>query len=439
MAWMLRQAALFCGLYLFALTPLFGAGPVDDIKALVDKGDAAAAYRFGRSHQDQFGNPAFDFYFGIAAIDSGHAGEGVLALERYTINYPENLSARLELARGYYVLGDDVRAREEFNYVLESNPPAGVRANVDRFLAAMRARESEYRVKLGGFIEAAYGYDTNANGGVNNALINLPGFGDVMVNEDGLRAKSPYQWLAAGGRISRPLAPGFVVLADGRMDSKFHSLVKQFDQRNASGSAGLSYLKNKNLYRGVVSYSLMTVNDDRFRNMSDAAVELLHQLNELDSVRFVAQYGRLRYAGSNQARNVDFGVVGAGYRKAFISRWQPQVSANLHGGKERNIEGRPDLGRQIAGANAGLSLAPGAKWTLSTGVNYQASRYQSEDPLTLTRRKEHYYAIDTVANYAYTRQVNFGLELLLARNDSNLALYEYERGLVTFKIRYEFR
>src|SRR6185295_15935054 len=133
---------------IIAVAPVLYAGPVEEIKALLDRGNPAAAYKHGKSHPDELGNPSFDFYFGIAAIDSGHSGEGVLALERYTLNFPDNLNARLELARGYFVLADDQRARDEFNAVLETNPPPAVRANIDKFLAAMNSRESGYRTKL---------------------------------------------------------------------------------------------------------------------------------------------------------------------------------------------------------------------------------------------------------------------------------------------------
>ncbi|MBY0269506.1 MAG: hypothetical protein K2X06_06525 [Burkholderiales bacterium] len=125
------------------------AAPADDVKALLDKGDAAGAYALGKNHPDQLGNPQFDFFFGVAAIDSGRAGEGVLALERYVVNFPDNASARLELARGYFVMGDDQRAREEFNAVLNTKPPPAVAANIERFLDALRSRESAYRTTAG--------------------------------------------------------------------------------------------------------------------------------------------------------------------------------------------------------------------------------------------------------------------------------------------------
>src|SRR5690349_11553420 len=127
---------IVCGIA-FAFAHAALAAPADDIKALVEKGDAKGAYELGKKNPEELGNPAFDFYFGVAAIDSGHAGEGVLALERYVVNFPDNYNARLELARGYFVMGDDQRAREEFSAVLKTNPPPAVAANIERFMDAL--------------------------------------------------------------------------------------------------------------------------------------------------------------------------------------------------------------------------------------------------------------------------------------------------------------
>ena len=429
---------LICGLSVVALVPVLYAGSVEELKSLIDHGNPAAAYRYAKSHPDELGDPSFDFYFGIAAVDSGHSGEGVLALERYTLNYPDNLSARLELARGYFVLADDQRARDEFYAVLETNPPAAVRANINKFLDAMNSRASEYHTKLNSFVEAAYGYDTNANGGLGSSLVYLPGFGDVTVSEEGLRAETRYQSLAAGGQVARPLAPGLAIFANGRVDGRFHSEAQQFNQSNAGGTSGLSYLKNKNAYSAAVSWYQMNVDKSRFRNVGDVSVEWHRMLNELRSFHAQFQYAQLRYAGTNEPRNSNFSAAGVGYQKAFIKGWRPQVTANVHAGVEHNIEDRPDLGRNLAGADIGLVIAPMPKWTISTSASYLASQYNAEDALTLIRRQDQFYGLTAAATYALKRQVIVGAELLGSRNGSNLALYEYERGMVTFRIRYEF-
>src|SRR5262245_25601763 len=137
----LRGLVACCGL---VVAHSLYAAPADDVKALMEQGKSAEAYAQAKKHPDQLGNPAFDFYFGIAAIDSGHAGEGVLALERYLLSFPDNLSARQQLARGYYLMGDDPRAREEFEALRKLNLPADEVAAIDRFLDSIRLRETRY-------------------------------------------------------------------------------------------------------------------------------------------------------------------------------------------------------------------------------------------------------------------------------------------------------
>jgi hypothetical protein len=417
------------------------AAPADEVKALLDKGDAAGAYALGKNHPDQLGDPQFDFYFGVASIDSGRAGEGVLALERYAINFPDNFNARLELARGYFVMGDDLRAREEFDAVLNTKPPPAVVANIERFLDALRSRESTYRTTAGLYVEAGFGYDSNVNGGVGNANINLPVFGRVAIGQAGVETGSSFSWLAVGGQISHPIAPGLAVFAGGQLDGKFNRLnaAQPFDQGNIAVNGGLSYFKDRNFYRLTAAHSEVSVDYNRFRNVDSLSGEWLHQLDELQTISPFVQTARFSYTGDNQVRDADFLATGIGYRKAFIDSWQPLLTLSVNTGKEHNTEGRPDLGREIYGGRVALAITPIPKWALSVGGTYQKSRYDGPDLLLGTTRSDNYYAADAVASYAYTRDLSLRAELLLSKNESNLELYTYRRDMLTFKIRYDFR
>jgi tetratricopeptide (TPR) repeat protein len=427
------------GIFLLGMASCLHAAPAEEMKALVEQGKAAEAYSVGARTPELLGQPAFDFYFGVAAIDSGHAGEGVLALERYIINFPDNLNARLELARGYFVLGEDARAREEFERVAKANPPAAVQANIERFLDAIRSRESRYTTSAGFYVEAGLGYDSNVSGGVSNSNINLPVFGSVVVNQAGVKAGSRFSWLAAGGQVSKPIAPGVAVFASGQLDGKYNQSNDQFDQNNVAAAGGLTYLQNKNFYRATLSHSEVAVDDTRFRDVESIAGEWHRQLDELQTVSPFVQYAQLRYTGDNQPRDADFIAAGVGYRKTFIGNWQPLLTANVNGGNEHDIRGRPDLGRDLYGGRLALAVTPAPKWGVAVGGTYQHSRYQGPDALLLTTRKDSYYAVDATVSYAYTKNLSVRLELLGSKNDSNLDLYAYRRDIATLKVRYDFK
>jgi hypothetical protein len=437
----LRLSGVFWAIFLLVAASAANAAPADDIKALIDKGNAAAAYALGKNHPDQFGDPHFDFYFGVAAIDSGHAGEGVLALERYVINFPDNVNARLELARGYFVMGDDLRAREEFDAVLNTKPPAAVVANIERFLDALRSRESTYRTTTGLFLEAGFGYDSNVNGGVGSSNISLPVFGRVVVAPTGVKTDSNFTWLAIGGQISHPISPGLAVFAGGQLDGKFNwrNEAEQFDQGNIVINGGVSYFKDRNFYRLTASHSEASVDYNRFRNVDSLSGEWLHQLDELQTISPFVQTARFAHTGDNRVRDADFLAAGIGYRKAFIDLWQPLLTVSVNTGKEHNTEGRPDLGRDLYGGRIAIAITPIPKWAVSVGGTYQKSNYAAEDALLGTTRRDNYYAADAVASYAITRDLSLRAELLLSKNESNLELYTYRRDMLTFKLRHDFR
>lgn len=427
---------VLCGV---AFTGALAAAPADDIKALLDKGDARGAYELARKHPGELGNPAFDFYFGVAAIDSGRAGEGVLALERYLANFPGNLQARLELARGYFILGEDLRAREEFNEILKAKPPAPVVANIDRYLDAIRARESAYRTTAGAFIEIGGGYDSNINGGVGSANIIVPNLGQITVAPGGVETGASFGQATVGVNLVHPIAPGFALFGSLGADYRAYNNHDEFNQNNYGILGGMSYLRENDLFRISASYNTLDVNNDRFRNVTAATGEWTHQLDELQALTGFVQYAELDYQGVNDVRDSHLYGVGAGYRRAFIAPGAPLLSLSASYAKEDNRKHFDELSRDIWSARAAVGVTPAPKWALSLGATYQYSAYDAEIPLLATTRRDTYYAADVTASYAFTRSFSAHLEGLASKNDSNIELFEYRRDVAALKFRYDFK
>jgi len=71
-----------------------------ELRRLVDRGQYEDAYKLTSTMGGLAGSTHFDFLLGLAAVNSGHQAQGVLALERHLLVVPANDRARVELAKG---------------------------------------------------------------------------------------------------------------------------------------------------------------------------------------------------------------------------------------------------------------------------------------------------------------------------------------------------
>lgn len=415
------------------------AATAGDVRRLVDQNQAIEAYQLGRAHPEELGNPEFDLYYGIAAVDSGRSSEGSLALERYVLNFPNDLRARLELARAYFAIGDDLRAREEFESVRALNPPANVIATIDGYIDAIRAREGNYQTTASFYIESGLGTDSNVNGGVSGSNINLPGLGAIQVDRSGVKAGDTFSRYAVGGQASTPIAPGMWLMSGGSYDSLLHPTQKAFDMDSITGFGGISTRRGANAFRVVGNANTLYLGGSKYRDIIGASGEWSHQLDELQTISATTSYADLNYAGTNQVRDARLTGVGFGYRKAFATSWQPIVSAGANYSEETNGRQRPDLGRNITGFNLGLSLSPLAQWGVTLSYAYQDSLYNAADLIMNTARHDVAQTVALTVIHLITKQLSLRGEASFSENKSNLALYAYDRTLVGISLRYDFR
>ena len=92
------------------------------------------------------------FALGLAAVEAAqhpnvpdakrddYLDEAIAAFRAMLIEQPDVERVRLELARAFFLKGEDSLARRHFEQVLAGDPPAAVATNVRRFLIQIRAR-----------------------------------------------------------------------------------------------------------------------------------------------------------------------------------------------------------------------------------------------------------------------------------------------------------
>ncbi len=116
----------------------------DNAKALLDKGEAKAAYALLEPLEPQrAGDPEYDFLLGLAALEIGKNTNAVFALERVLAVDPNHARARAEIARAYAALGEASTAKQEFEAAKRQGVPPEVANTIDRMLAAIDARRGQ--------------------------------------------------------------------------------------------------------------------------------------------------------------------------------------------------------------------------------------------------------------------------------------------------------
>ena len=420
-----------------AATPV--AQALETMQQRVSDGQFDAAYALAKSLPEAQGDAHFDFLFGVAAINVGRTAEGVLALERHLAQVPGNDRARLDLARGYFELGDYVRARQEFEFVLRYNPPAEVRANIQRYLDAMQTRETlSNRANAHAYLEAGYGADSNANVGTYNDTINTPSASGTLVDASSRSVASSYSWVAGGAKWVRQVSAPFAVFGGGDFDDKLNQDAPQFNVADLSAYAGFSLVSGEILYRFTLADANMLVNNIQYRSSPSGTGELQYAVGNGLSLNASLQYAESYYSPDNDYRDATMETLGLGLQQSFHSAWRPSLGLQLSGAREDNLNKRPDLSRELDTWRISASVSPTDQLGISVAYTQQLSAYQSADLVFLTVRSDQLDTLDLVVSYALSRAWLLRADLEASENQSNQGLYAYRRTLGALKLRYSF-
>ena len=124
------------------------------------------------------------FLYGLAALETSQQAdvpqetrktlldEAIASFRAMLVNRPDLVRVRLELARAFFLKGQDGLARRHFRLVLAGGVPPQVVANVYGFLSQMRARK-----RWTGYFGAAIAPDSNLNSASDTEIIYLDVFG----------------------------------------------------------------------------------------------------------------------------------------------------------------------------------------------------------------------------------------------------------------------
>ena len=424
----------------------FAAGPeLDKADALMKQGKAAEAYSLLEPFEfQQSGNVRFDYLLGIAALDSGKPDKATLAFERVLATDPNFAGARIDMGRAYFQLGDYTRAKTEFETVLTQNPPPAAKVTINNYLVAIEKQESAKKTKGTGYLEAGIGHDSNVNFATSQSQIAVPALGNLIftLNPTGVKAPSTYLGSAFGGEINHQVNPTLGLFAGADVRARDNTAQRMFNSLSTDGRAGVAIGQGDNVVRFGVLAGRYDLDGKTNRDTSGINAEWRHLINSTNQLSAFGQYARYRFESDISVNNFDQSTYGANWLH-ISSDGKSMVSASLFAGDER-APLRADGGKRFDGLRFGGQMQMNEKTELFGGFGAQFSKYELANaafstPTDSLTRNDKQYDANLGINWHYDKAWTVRPQIAYMRNDSNIAIYKFDRTDVSIMIRRDFK
>jgi len=139
-------------------------------------------------------------------------------------------------------------------------------------------------------------------------------------------------------------------------------------------------------------------------------------------------------------RSSDLYAISGTWTRAFVLPYQPLLTASINYGQERNQNNIDNLSRDMWGGRVGINLTPAPQWGVSAGVSYQKSQYQGAFSGAGTpSREDDSWMGDASLSYFYSRELTLKVEAQVTNQHSNISMFTYDRNVLNFKARYDFK
>ena len=375
------------------------------------------------------------FRAGMAALSAAHAApdreasdalldKAIAEFRAMLVVDPKLVRVRLELARAFFLKGEDGLAKDHFERVLAGNPPAGVALNVNRFLAQIRARK-RWSVRVG----AALAPDSNvtARSGERTILLDTR-FGRLPFTYRGDKPRSGIGIaLWAGGEYQYPINERWRLRAGGDISRREYR-AREFDRMTLSAHLGPRWLIGRASEASVLASARQSWLADRedFRDLG-IRVEGRHRLSRRTTLDIGASRHERRY---DETAHLDGPLddVSAGLGWAIMPTLRLDAAAGW--GRQRTERERERHTSRWGRIGATLLLPRG--FTVGGAFTLRRTDYPADwFPFVLgggARRDTTRSIRLSVHNRAFT-VAGFGPQLWVAREErkSNAQLHGYQR------------
>lgn len=422
--------------YLFFNSALVVANG-DTLKSLIEKGKTEAAYKYGiKNFEEHAGDPLFDLYFGISAIETGHIERAIMSFERILMIYPQQHRARLELGRAYFIIGNYERAKPEFEEILNTSAPESVKQKVKNFLDEIDKRIAERSVNFSAYIDFAVGHDSNINGATAYDEVYIPFFSDYFqLTEDSQAISSAFAELELGVKYERSISKISSWYTAASIANKSNSATSDYDTNLFNLSGGYSWRGNKNSFQVPLSLQLLTMDGEESRYSFSATAVWSRSLDKSTTFNSFWQIGSNNFPGSSD-RDVDTSMLGLSLTD---SEGRSTVSVNaMYAVEIPRGDALEHNGKSTASLGFSSRYIVSNKDIINMLISASIVEYDDASPLFDQAREDEMITLVLAWKRMYNRKIGINAEFMFTENMSNQDLYDYDRAILKTGIRYQF-
>ena len=389
-------------------------------------------------------NPDVVFLIGFAALGAAQEPEvpedkrdallelAVRVFRTMLIDRPDLVRVRLELARAFFLKGEDALSREHFERVLAGDLPPSVIAKVQSFLGAIRARK---RWSL--YFGASVAPDSNIGAASDERFIYIFGL-PFRRDAEELTTSGVGLSLWTGGEYQHPVSDRFRLRAGGDLSRREYA-GSEFDRTSLSVHAGPRWLAGERTVVSVLASAnwSLAAGSGNYEE-TGGRLEVHRRLAPRLSVEGRASWRERRYWFG---RNRDGPILDLSLGGVWMSTPTLRLNTTVGYGRERPTPLQNRNSSRWARLGAELALVGGFSVGASAQVRW--TDYAGVWPLHTPpgeRRKDRTRTLSASVHHRRLTLYGFSPELVVTNEArrTNAQLFDYRKNSAEIRLVRQF-
>lgn len=414
------------------------ADVVTQAEALVRAGRYAEAYQLLEPLEAKLaGDLKFDYLLARSALETGRPSKASFIYERILAVEPNYVGVRLEMGRAYLALRDYARAKFEFETVLRFQTlPPDLREQAQIYARTADAYLADRKTVGYGYVEYGYGYDSNPLSATPLQQITSPS-GQTIQSLTTQRSDH-YQALSLGGEALHALSERFSLYAGADARARIYNNLDTGDFQSLDGRFGLGYAEERsNLRLGLIGGTYRQDNTT-LRQGYGLAGDWRYLASPRDQLSVSAAATRFRFVPELFKSNDFDNYLAALGSLLSVNDGRGAFGLTVLGGYEDATRDRVDGDKRFAGFRLTLQNAFSDQVGGFLLAGAQRGYYSQNNPIFGFKRRDSLYDVTAGVTWSFAPGWSLRPQVVYIKNDSNMALYEYDRTDVSVNLRVDF-